>query len=364
MKKNNMKRIACLLLCVILCVCFLASCSSSMGEPLMTLEGNEITVNMYRLWLSRLKGNYGGSDDTVWDQVSEEGKTYNEIFTGFVKQNAMTLLCVMHEFDNLGLKLPEEEIKAVDETMKTILSERGEGDKAYLNSQLSQYGVNYDILRQIYIIEAKMNYLKEYLYGEGGTEVISDNVRNEYYQNNYARIKQIFFYTANKPVTDEEGNYVYDEEGYVETRDYTEEELAEQQKKASQVMTSLTAGQDFDLLMASQNEDTAAITYPNGYYLTKASQYVEEVIDATFELKENEFTMVESEYGIHIIKRLPLEEKGYSASANEDFFSDFEENLETEVFTARLSKYEEKIKIDEELLSKYDVKSSAANTAY
>ncbi len=364
MKKRRLIKLSSLLLALILSLCFLASCSSRMGEPIMTLSGKEISVNMYRLWLSRIKGNYGGSDETVWDQTSGDGKTYNEIFTGFVKQNAMTLLCVLHEFDNLKLKLPQSEIDAIDSTMETILKERAEGNKAALNSELAQYGVNYDILREIYVIEAKMNYLRDYLYGTNGTEPISDNVKNEYYNNNYARIKQIFFYTANKPVTDDEGNYVYDEDGYVQTRDYTEEELAEQKNKASAAMTSLTAGQDFDLLMASQNEDDAAKTYPNGYYLTKSSQYVEEVIDAAFSLGEGEFAMVESEYGIHIVKRLPLEEKGYASVINEDFFSDFEETLTTEVFTARLSKYESDIKINEELISEYDVKSSVANTAY
>lgn len=364
MKIKNLKQIISLLLCLVLTVCFFASCSSSMGETLMSLDGERITVNMYRLWLSRVKGSYGGSDDSVWDQRSEDGRTYNEVFTGFVKQNAMTFLCALHEFDELSLKLPQKELDAIDETMNTILKERGEGDKDLLNSQLSQFGVNYDILREIYVIEAKMNHLKDYLYGENGAEPISDNVRNEYYRDNYIRIKQIFFYTANKPVTDSEGNYVYGDDGYVQTRDYTEEELAEQKKKASQVMTSLTAGQDFDLMMASQNEDTAAQTYPGGYYLTKSSTYVDEVIEKAFELAENEFAMVESEYGIHIVKRLPLEEKGYSIKANEDFFSDFEETLRTEVFTARLSKHEGKIKIDEELLSQYDVRSSVANTAY
>ncbi len=319
---------------------------------------------MYRLWLSRIKGNYGGSDSTVWDQISDDGRSYNEIFTGFVKQNAMTLLCVLREFDALKLKLPQSEIDSIDSTMKTILRERADGDKAALNSELAQYGVNYDILREVYIIEAKMSYLRDYLYGAGGTEPISDNVKNEYYNNNYARIKQIFFYTANKPVTDDEGNYVYNESGYVETRDYTEQELTEQKKKASSVMTSLTAGQDFDLLMASQNEDDAAKTYPNGYYITKASQYVKEVVDAAFSLDEGEFIMVESEYGIHIVKRLPLEENGYNLVSNEDFFSDFDENLTTEAFTARLSKYESDIKFNEELISKYDVKSSVANTTY
>ncbi|MEE0969172.1 MAG: peptidylprolyl isomerase [Clostridia bacterium] len=364
MIKKMFKRTIALMLSLLLSALLLVSCSPSMGETLMSLNGHEISVNMYRLWLSRVKGNYGGSDDGIWDEVDENGDTYNEIFTGFVRQNAMTFLCAMYEFDKLGLKLPSSEIKEIDKTMKTILSERADGNKSTLNSELSLYGINYNILREIYVIEAKLNYLEEYLYGENGTETISENIKNEYYQKNYVRIKQIFLYTSNKPVTDETGNYVYGDDGYVKTRDFTEEELAAQKEKASQIMTSLTAGQDFDLLMTSQNEDRAAEQYPGGYYLTKASGYVEEVITAAFELEENEFKMVTSDYGIHIIKKLPLEESGYSSSKNKDFFSDFEETLKTEVFTARLSQYESKIKIDEELISKYDVKSSNANTAY
>ncbi len=361
---RSLKRCAAAFLAVLLLSLCFASCSPSMGDTLMSLEGERITVNMYRLWLSRIKGNYGGSDEDIWNETGEDGKTYNEIFTGFVRRNAMTFLSAMYEFKKLGLTLPEETLKDIDETMAAMLAERGEGNKQTLNSELALFGVNYDILREIYVIEAKLNYLEEYLYGDGGVEEITDNIKNEYYEDNYVRVKQIFLYTANKPVTDENGNFVYGDDGYVQTRDFTEEELASQREKASQIMTSLTSGQDFDLLMTSQNEDSAAESYPNGYYFTKSSQYVDEVIDAAFELSEGDFKMVESEFGIHIIKRLPLDEAGYASSQNSDFFTDFEDTLRTEVFTARLSAYEEKIKTDEELIAKYDVKSSNSNTVY
>lgn len=354
-----------MLLAVVLIVStlLLAACGGS-GETLMTLGDEKISVNMYRLWLSRVKGAYGGTDDEIWDEVADDGRTYNEIFTGYVTQNVKTFLCAMYEFDKLGLKLSSSDKNDIEDTMNTILVDRADGNKTELNSVLSLYGVNYDILKEIYTIEKKLELLEDSLYGENGSEKITDEVKDEYYKSNYARIKQIFFYTSNKPVTDEDGNYTYDDDGYVVTRDYTDEELAEQKNKAKLVMSSLTSGQDFDLLMASQNEDSAASTYPNGYYLTRTSQYVDEVISAAFELEEGEVKMVESEYGIHIVKRLPLEDKGYSLSANSDFFTDFEDTLKTDIFTARLAAYEDDIKINEELLAKYDVKSSAANTTY
>lgn len=363
--RTKIKRTVTLLLAVILVLSsmLLTACGGN-GETLMSLGDEEISVNMYRLWLSRVKGAYGGSDDTVWDEVAENGKTYNEIFTGYVTQNVKTFLCALYEFDKLGLKLSSSDKKDIDDTMNTILVDRADGNKTELNSVLSMYGVNYDILKEVYTIEKKLDILQESLYGANGSEKITDELKDEYYNSNYARIKQIFFYTSNKPVTNDDGSYQYDDEGYVVTREYTEEELAEQRNKAKLVMSSLTSGQDFDLLMASQNEDTAAAAYPNGYYLTRTSQYVDEVIDAVFDIEEGEITMVESEYGIHIVKRLPLEEKGWALSANSDFFTDFEETLKTDIFTARLAAYEKDIKINEDLLAKYDVKSSAANTTY
>ena len=359
-KKNRIARIFALLLS---CILLFSACASSKGETLMSLGNAKISVNMYRLWLSRVKGAYGGADDSVWQETNDDGRTYDEIFTEYVTQNAKTFLCALYEFDKLGLKLPDAEKEKIENTMNEILTERAGGSKSELNSMLANYGVNYNILKEIYTIEAKTAYLEEYLFGEGGTEKITDEQRDEYYKSEYVRIKQIFFYTANKPVTDSEGNYTYDDEGCVVTRDYTEEEIAEQKEKAALITASLTSGQDFDLLMA-QSEDAASQSYPNGYYFTRSSQYVAEVVGAAFSLSEGEFTTVESEYGIHIIKRLPLDEKGYAAKTNADFFTDFEDNLRTGLFTARLVAYEDDIKINESLLRKYSVASSASNSYY
>ena len=92
MKKIRFSKVIAALISALMLLTFLASCATSMGEPLMTLENKTITVNMYRLWLSRVKGGYGGGNNGIWDEVSADGRTYNEIFTGFVKQNAMTFL--------------------------------------------------------------------------------------------------------------------------------------------------------------------------------------------------------------------------------------------------------------------------------
>ncbi len=342
----------------------LVSCGKKAQEVAFELGDQKITVNMYRLWLSRVKGVYSSAGDDVWDEVNEEGKTYNEVFTGFVCDNAKTFVSAMYLFDELGLELPKSEIKEIDETMEKILKERGDGSKSTLNSYLSAYGVNYDILREVYIIEAKLDYLEEYLYGANGQEKITDEEKDVYYKENYVRVKQIFLYTSNKPITDDEGNFTYDEQGNVATRDFTDAEIAAQEKKAQGILDMLSKGESFAALMDKYSEDKANEQYPGGYYFTKTSQYVTEVVDLAFQLEVGGFAMVRSEYGIHIILREELDEGGYQASSNADFFTDFEPNLITIKLSQRLAEFKDDIVVHEDVISKYNIKNAVVNTSY
>ncbi len=342
----------------------LFSCGKDKTEVAMELGEQKITANMYRLWLSRVKGAYSGAGDKIWDEKNEDGETYNEIFTSFVTDNAKTFISAMHLFDELGLELPKSETKEIDETLETLLKERADGSKSAFNADLAAYGVNYDILREVYIIEAKLEYLEEYLYGENGAEPISAEEKDEYYNESYVRIKQIFLYTSNKPITDDEGNFTYDDQGNVATRDFTDAEIAAQEKRAEEVTARLSKGEDFDSLMEKYSEDKANEQYPNGYYFTRTAQYVEEVVNKAFEIEVGEYATVRSEYGIHIIFREELDNGGYSAEGNADFFTDFESAMITAKLGERLAEFEGDIVLHEDILSKYDIRSSAINTTY
>ncbi|MBQ8275174.1 MAG: peptidylprolyl isomerase [Clostridia bacterium] len=363
-----MKRILCLLMALILCLGLLAGCAAP-GEVLMELDGQKITANMYAFWLSRYKAffvySYMNNKENLqmWDTVmGDEGKTVNEIFTGYVLDNARTYAAALALYDEYKLALSAEDKAKV----KTDLEELADaaGGKTVMNSELANFGVNYDMLGEIYTIEAKVAQLQEHLFAEGGPGALTDVERDAYYNANYARIKHIFVSTTGKYMYDAEGNFTYDENGDPIMADFTDAELKAQREKAADIVKKLEEGADFEELMTAHTEDTATLIYPNGYYFTQTSTYVDEIIDAAFSMEVGEWDYVQSDLGYHIIKRLELAPKAYASSLDADFFTDFEENVEMEAFTRILAPYVERIEVNEDVAANYSLKTVMANYQY
>lgn len=86
-------------------------------------------------------------------------------------------------------------------------------------------------------------------------------------------------------------------------------------KLADEVLEKVKSGEDFYKLIDEYNldpgmtlTDSDDITSIAGYYITKDYSFVQEYIDGAFALKEGETSdLVETSYGYHIIKRLPLD---------------------------------------------------------
>ena len=80
----------------------------------MEIENTDMTVNMYMLLLSRMKGKLSSSyafgsqalKDSFWDIVMDAstGQTYDDYYTDMVLENAKTYLAALYLFDDLDLK--------------------------------------------------------------------------------------------------------------------------------------------------------------------------------------------------------------------------------------------------------------------
>ena len=307
MKTTAIRRILSVILCLTLLVGAVAmTACSQKGETLLELNGQTITANQYQLLLARVKGSlahagYSVDSATFWDMVIDsEGNTYDEYFRNAALTDAKRYLAAAAIFEEEGLVLPQSYKDAVDEDIEEYI--RDAGSKSALNSRLSAYGVNVDMLRDLYLLEAKYAYLQAYLYGAEG-EKIAANVRLEYLNEHAVCFKQVLirafdyvyekdlngdeiYYLVGennakinnvaydsiggnpridefgKTITDKNGDVVYylengsiaydkekgvrsvvyDENGIAKTEKYSAEELAEHKAAAEEMMASVAKG--------------------------------------------------------------------------------------------------------------------------
>ena len=432
MKKILKKLAALVLVSVMVALCF-TGCSGG-GKKAMELDGESLSVNMIQLFLSRMKGTlassyaYGESAlaDSFWDTVvSSDGTTYNDLYTSEVIEDAKTYLAALYAFEQEGLELPKSTVDEIDEEIERMIEDDADGSKNTFNSMLKSYGVNHRMLREAYLMEAKIAMLNDHLFAS-----LDKSIIEEYYQANYVRFKQVFIYTYDLVYyTDENGDDVYydstdskriaydeskpkkygsdgkvitdkngdairvtddgriaydkqngkrspvlDENGYQLHRDYTKEELIAASDRAQLILEESEKKNYtlFDRLVDDYGEDEGMVQYPNGYYMTKNSEYdVKKVLDAVFEMEVGEVKRVDSEYGIHVVMKYELDKGAYDNKENADFFVNntsgkyvFEQELKNELLAKYLEKYIGMIVIDSKALEGVDIKSVGANFYY
>ena len=384
-----LKKTVCIITVFAILVCSLVSCGGT-GKPLLMLDDCNISVNLFELYLTRTKGilsstEYGDSvrSDDFWETWIDvyDKKTFNTYYTELVLEDAKNYLAAIAAFDELGLELPQSYIDEIDAGLEEMVLNEANGSKSAFNAILAHYGANYDILREAYIIEAKIEYLREELFGKNGSKV-GANLVDDYYKENYARFKQVFLYTyefvydedvngdkiyyrndtsrisydtSKTAKTNEDGSYVTDKNGdrvYVYTDENGKERIAYKKEGASPKQHYDSAGEpeiryykDSDPEMKIVESDAKAILaeaktgdfegfnelvskydqgsqdYPNGYYVSQYSSYEAiNVIEEVLDMEIGEVRKVRSDYGIHIVMKYKLEVGAYTFKENEDLF--------------------------------------------
>ncbi len=193
-------------------ISLLAGCGSNLGKTYMSLGSQSLTVNMYELYLSRMKGRlsaYSYPVDMIefWQTVFDStGTTYASYFESQIRTQCERTLAALYLFEDVyHLTLSAEAVQEVDSYIEDLMLADAEGSKSAFNAILAQYGVNVDILKEVYLIEAKIEALRSHL-----STLIADTVRSEYYTNHYVCFKKIVV-SSFKLVceTDENGDDIY-----------------------------------------------------------------------------------------------------------------------------------------------------------
>ena len=415
--KKTIKIIS-LLLC--LCLIFVGTVScSSYGAHVMTIEDKGITANIYQLLLSRLKGTlylygYDVDNDKFWRTVyASDGTTFGDYFTASIVEQTGQYLIADYLFDQYGLTVTDDREEIVDKLMDAYLKQAG--SKNALNAKLKEFGANYDVLRELLMLETKIDILKDHLYGEKG-EKISAAKKEEYLKENYVAFGQIFLATYDYIIdTDEFGDYVYytdekhtaiaydtvngstkpdefgkpqkdilgnpayfnedgkiaydkvngilgyatDEQGNKKKINKSKEEIAEIEKKVETYMQATDGDIDAFLEHAEiygEGEGDGEITYlfsSTDYYaaIDEELGYLDEIAEKLEKMAKNEISVVKSSYGYHIICKYDLVEGAYDDKKHENDFADFYVNLIALLFDGDCEKYKKDVTINQDILA-------------
>ena len=352
------------LLLALLCVLpALGGCAADTVE-IMRYGESSVSVNMYRYWLASYKGNfmYTFSDatntDAFWDTVLYDDVTAEEYLNEIVVANVKRTLLCMELFRQKGMKLPASVEEEIDTYIDELIKERAGGSKNVFNEELAKLGINIRMLRDIYRYEEQTNRLVDALYGHGGERELSAEDIDAYCRENYVRICHIYVNNLHTYETDEQGYYKYNEDGTVKFRELNEEEAAAKADVIAKIDTDLANEKDFLEVYKNYSEDTI---YKNGYYLTKQTNFIPEVVDAAFTLQVGESVKVVSDYGTHWILRMEMEARPYENDENIDFFKTVESDAQNEDLRAYLETLLPQIEVNEEELEKYSIRDAAIN---
>ena len=330
----------------------------------MTYGESAVTTNMYRYWLSSYKGSfmYTYSDmtdsDAFWDSVLYDDVTSEEYLNDAVIENVKRTLVCMELFRQSGLKLSASAEAEIDSYIEELIAERAGGSTNTFNQELAKLGINIRMLRDIYRYEKQASLLFDYLYGKGGARALTADKLEAYCQDNYVRVRHIYVNDAYVYETDEKGYYQYNEDGTLKIRELTADEAAAKADVITRIDADLAGGRDFEEVYGEYSEDTF---YKNGYYLTRETDFIPEVVAAAFDLEIGESVKVESEYGTHYILRLEMDEKPYTNEDNADFFGTIEADAKNADFRAYLETLLPEIEVNEEEIDKYSIRDAVIN---
>ena len=214
MKTTVIRRLVSVLLCLVLLAgaVSLTACGSK-SPVLMKLDGQAITANQFQFMLSRLKGNmgylgYNVTNASFWNTIiDDQNNTYDSYFRNAVLEDARRYLAAQVIFEEKGLTLPQSYLDQIDEDIEEYT--RDAGSKSALNSQLSAYGFNVDMLREFYIMEAKYDYLQIVIYGADG-ELLAPEARMAYLSEHVVGFKQVLIRSFDYVYeTDLNGDVIY-----------------------------------------------------------------------------------------------------------------------------------------------------------
>ena len=312
---------------------------SDMGKTVCSFDSGFIYF-----WISIQKSVYTAVADSYengWEHIVDEenGTTLYDLLMTESVESAKKLLAVEYMHDKAyKLSLTDAQKDSVSSQLEKLVSQYGSENA--LDSALSQFGADRQTLKRYYELAMKQNNLYEYFYGENGIYKIDEQLKKDYFENNYSIADHIFFNTASSDGASDEEKSAFED--------------SKRQLAKSVYDMIKNAGEDFAAMKAKYNEDTFADSYyPKGFFVTNDSTFPAEFTSAVMSMKPGEISYAEAPgKGIHIIRELEMDSSLYNAY--DSVLESITNALAAEDFSARIDEYAKNVYCDESAVESYD----------
>ena len=290
-----MKRIIALVLASMMSLLCLTGCGSKNADTVMTVNGSEVSWDEYMYWIG-----YSANQLDQYYSYMGNGTDYSDSeTTDIILKDAKKAVVEQHvifaKAAELGLTADEEEVdKVIANYIEYYCGEDGtEEDFAEL---IKDSYATVDTFKSMVRSNLLYTQIINEMYGENGANVFKEDIQKYAKDNEYITATHILLLT-----TDDEGNEI------------SEKDQAKLEKQAKGFVKELRAIDDnkerlkrFNELKAEYCQDTGKESFPDGYCFTTGTM-VEEFDTAARALDKYEVSdVVKSNYGYHVIMRLPL----------------------------------------------------------
>ncbi len=272
------------------------------GDTVMfTVDGEPVTAEQFYYWIGvaaedQAYLNFGSTEEIDWT-LEQDGKSLADLILEDAKQAAQLYRIVETETAKAGVTLTAEDSATLEAQYAQTINQYGEEEYGRL---LQQMAISDAGLRHMMQVSYLHTPLQASLFGdEGKTPPTSEVIIALAEEEGLMLAKHILIKTV-----DDSGSPL------------AEEALAAAKTQAEDLLSQLQAAADpdarlklFDELMEEYSQDgrgtDGKLSSPDGYLFT-TGQMVQAFEDGTLALEYNEMSgLVETEYGYHIILRLP-----------------------------------------------------------
>lgn len=274
------------------CVSYLTDGVMSNDTVVITVNGADVTADMFIYFLSyyetyyMMMFSYYGYDASLEDSYSDD-MTYADFFVQIAEDASIQMVVTRSLAEEAEVTFTEENQTSLDESMADL----SESDLLYL-------GANMDVMAEFFTCSIYGNDYQSEVYGEGGSEEITDETAEEYAEENgYYNCRYILF----------------------DGVDLEDEELEAVQAEAQacyEALSQLSGDElveEFQARQAELNEDGDA----EECYVSPSSDL--SFSDTVLALEEYEVGITDAtDYGYFVVLRLPLGEENLS-SVKQDY---------------------------------------------